>query len=167
MMPSKLSNHPHRGSTLIETLIATVIASVLLVAVSAIFISGLETGNIIDAQQRLVYVDEFIFASLQTETHSMQTITVPASGSLNQFVYTDATGETVTIEQVGTDLVLTRGSADMITLNSVGIRVTTFEVTRITGTIPAVNISMTYEADSVRGKTIEHSNRYTLSSHYE
>jgi len=164
-MPSKLSNHPHRGATLVETLIATAIASVLLFAIGLTYLSGLLTRGIVDAQQRLIYVDQFVFAALQTETSSMQTISSPVSGVSNELVFTDASLDTVTIAQVGTDVVLTREGNPSVTLNALGIRINTFQVTRILGDTEAVRIDVIYEVDSVRGRLIEHTTTYVFSAH--
>src|SRR3989338_8595181 len=87
MMRFKSYNLPLKGTTLVETLLFAAIGSVILIAMSAIYFSGLNSRTLIDAQQRLLTVDQFVFATLQSTIISASSITQPVSGSDTQLAF--------------------------------------------------------------------------------
>lgn len=166
-MPFKLFNHLRKGTTLVETLIFTAVGSILLLSISSVFISGLYARGLVDAQQRLVYVDEFIFSRLQSWLNSSPSIQTPVSGTTQQLVFSLLDGGTMTVELSGADLLFSNSIPESGTLNSLDVRVTRFDVTRLNEDSDTVRIEVTYEVSTSAQHTIEHSTIYTFSSFYD
>lgn len=164
----KSSNHPPKGTTLVETLIFTAIGSMLMVAVSSIYISALNTRSLVDSQQKIIYVDSFIRASIESEFLSSHQITSPVTGSSTVLsFFSEISGNDVAYSLSGSDLQEILGVSEPIVLNSLGVRVTDFSVVRLVGSPAAVRIHIEFEADSVRGRVINYSDDYTLTTRYE
>ncbi|MEK7620362.1 MAG: hypothetical protein AAB413_03950 [Patescibacteria group bacterium] len=166
-MRFKSSNQPHKGTTLVEILIFTAVGSILLLSVSSIYFSGLRSRTLVDAQQRVVYVDEFVLATLESWLTSSPSIQVPATGTTQQLIFSTLEGGSVTVERSGTDLVYSTSLLETGTLNSLGIRVTRFDVTRLSGNADTVRVEISYEVDTSIGRTIEYTNVYSFSSFYQ
>ena len=163
----KFRNSQHRETTLVEVLIFTAVGSILLVSISSVYLSGLRARALVDAQQRLVYADEFVLATLQSWVHSASSIQTPASGTSNQLVFTPQEGGSTTVELSGTDLQYSTSLLEMGTLNALGIDVTRFDVTRMSGEPDTIRIEITYQVGTSTQRVLEHSTVYAFSTFYE
>ena len=166
-MPSKSFNHPRKGTTLVEILIFTAVGSLLLFSISSVYISGLRARTLVDAQQRLLYADEFVMAILQSWIVSSSDIASPTTGTTNNLSITALDGSSRTLQLSGTDLTYTTSLPDSGTLNPVGVRITQFDVTRVTGSPDTVRVEMTYEVDTSTQRVLEHETVYTLTTSYD
>ena len=169
-MPFKLFNllRSRRGVTLVETIIFTAIGSMLLFTVSTVYISGLNSRAFINAQQRLLYVDKFVHATLQEELASSNQIITPVSGagSVLSFYSVDE-GGVVTFSHSDTDLLMTIVSVNAGALNSIDVRIIDFQVTRFSGSPDAVRIEVVYETDTMHGRVIQHTNAFSVTLKYD
>lgn len=167
-MRFKSYNLPLKGTTLVETLLFAAIGSVILIAMSAIYFSGLNSRTLIDAQQRLLTVDQFVFATLQSTIISASSITQPVSGSDTQLAfYSSEEASTLTFFRTATNLSMTIGGQEPLLLNTLGVRVIDFQVTRLFSVPDAVRVAITYEVDTTSGRVIQYQNAFTFLLRYE
>lgn len=168
MMHLKSFNQPPKGTTLIETLIFTAIGSILLLSASSVYFSGLQSNALIDAQQHLFYVENFVYSTLQLEITSSNNILTPISGTENSLVFYNAKrGGNVSISLDGTNLLLDVGVEGPVILNSMDVRVNKFNVTRLQGSPHVVRVEVGYEVDSIRNSVIQYNDTYTFTLKYE
>lgn len=169
MTRSKLSNQARKGVTLVETLIFTAIAAVVLLVSGQILVSGLSTRSIIDAQQSLNINKRFISLSIQSRIENANAIIEPqvGIGSVLEFDSADASLYPVRIEWVEDDLIQTVGTGPAQQLNQDHVRVTGFEVTRLNGPPDAVRVRISYEVDTFSGATPSTSSETTYTIRYE
>lgn len=151
-----------------ETIIFTAIGSMLLLTVSTVYSSGLNSRAFIDAQQRLLYVDKFVHATILDEISSANEIKTPATGSGAVLAfYSVDEGDIVTFSHSDTDLSMFIGATDAGVLNSLGVRISSFEVTRLSQAPGAVRIEISYVADSTRDRSIQHDNAFSVTLKYD
>lgn len=168
MMLFKSSNHPPKGSTLIEVLVFTSIAATMMMAVGGVFVSGLNTRAIIEAQQQISSIDRFIAFSLESEIMNADSISFPLSGSSETLIIHDAVNaRMITFSKVGDRLQIQRGIDPSEFLNELDVRIQSFNVTRLTGTPGAVKVDIVYEMNTSSVRTLEHPTSFTFVLRYE
>lgn len=160
------SNQRSRGFSLIETIIFTAIASITVAVAGQIFISGLNTQSLINAEQTLITNARFIETSIFSRLTNSNTILQPTSGSASvlEFESVNSAENPVFFSITGDDLFMTLAGSEVVQLNTNDVSVTEFSVTRLSGSPATVQIDFTLEMGTTSGATptLEKSHTFTL-----
>lgn len=156
------------GFTLIEVIIYVALLGIGLTALVYVYIAGIETQSLVKTEQKLLDVRRVVELTLRSRLEESQSVTTPASGTSNQLVITSPTASEspVTFAISGTILTMQLGSDQPINLTSSDVRVTTFTVTRLSGSPHAVEIDIVFEADAAKA-TVTSTSTFTSTLRYE
>lgn len=169
MMRSKSYNQHLKGTTLVEVLIYTALASIILLAIGLIFVSGMKTKSLIDGEQIIISNHSFIGLNISSRIIESSDISEPASGSgsVLEFNSSNPLEDPVRFELVGYNLFMTLGEGDPIQLNNDEVDVIDFTVERLSGNPPAVEVTITYSAETFSGASPSLSSTMTYVLRYE
>jgi len=168
MTPFKSSGHDS-GFSLIETIIYIALLAISLTALVYVFTSSLRTYAILSTQatlhQNRQVIERIFLRTLQQST----TVTTPASGSSSTLTLAMPTAsQNPTIFTVA-DQILTikQGTAAATAISTDSLRITSFTITRLVASPPALTISLDYEIEPLPGILIPSSSTFTYAYRYE
>ncbi len=139
-----------RGFTLIEVLIYVAILGIAFISLMTMFNAGAQSGVIVEAQNRLLDAERTAQAILQARISTATSVTTPASGSGSTLVLASpvAAENPVTFALSGGQITMKLGAGAAAPITPADMRVTSFTVTRLSGSPAGVRVSLVTETDA-------------------
>lgn len=138
----------------------------VLFAISAAFLSGMDTRAGIDAQQHISAVNRSIELQLSKYADEAGSINLPVSGSDIKVEFENDSGQRTMFSYTGDDVDLLIDDILVDTLGSLNVNITQFDVTKLNADPDAVRIDIGYEASTFRSRTLQFSTSFTFTNHY-
>jgi hypothetical protein len=158
-----------KGFTLFETTIFVTLSAMVLVESLLLFNSVMRTNSLIRGKDRLRQSAALVEAYIAERLAEADAVTAPASGSGSTLTMSspDAADDPVSFTVSNGAMQLTLGAAAAVDLTPSYVTITDFTATRLTGSPPAVRLSIGYETDLSPTRSISSTSEFTVTLRYE